>query len=234
MGADKNSLVLGDRTLLEAAVDRVSPLVAEVIVVVGEAPRGPVRSARIVTDVEPGIGPLMGLYSGLQACTSPRALLVAPDMPFPPRELLATLARVGRCHDIAAARLRGRVEPLCAVYSRAILPVVERCLTRGERSFHALYEEPSLRVLYLDDAQLARWGDPDVMFWNINTVHDFEEARRLCLRARTSNAHGPRRRADRVALETVSPPVFGKEIYEAPRSIRARHRLPSDLADGSM
>ena len=196
MGTDKGSLILESRTLLEHAVGRVAPLFFEVIVAVNEPPTTPIRFARFVKDAASNVGPLMGLYSALLASSAPRALVIAPDMPFQPTGLLAALARASRRHDIVAARCCGRVQPLCAVYSKSILPLIEDCLSRGERSLRSLYEQSSLRVFYLGDSVLRRWGDPRVVFWNINTPDDFEEAKRLSLEARSGTAYGPRCRAE--------------------------------------
>ena len=79
-GAEKASVVLGDRTLLEHALDAVTD--ADEVVVVGPPADTP-RRVTYAREDPPGGGPVAGLVAGYAALTRPPDLLVvtAVDMP---------------------------------------------------------------------------------------------------------------------------------------------------------
>ena len=103
-------------------------------------------------------------------------IAVAWDMPFVPVALI---------EEIAARLRRGAVavipfgpngtEPVCAGYSRAALPHIERVAALGTLKLSALANElPG--VDRITESELARIGDPSVMFFNVNSAADRERA----------------------------------------------------------
>jgi molybdopterin-guanine dinucleotide biosynthesis protein A len=124
-GADKASLELHGRTLLDRAL--AATAAADEVVVVGDA----VRTSRPVTwarEQPPGGGPAAGLLAGLDAFAHPPELVMvlAVDMPRVTREtfarLVAALAAEPPAHDGALlVDSGGRTQPLCAVYRRTSL-----------------------------------------------------------------------------------------------------------------
>lgn len=81
-------------TFLERIIHEMSFCCSEIVIVARDqqqASRYAHADARIVLDSIPGAGPLVGLYSGLQAISTSRAIVVAVDMPFVTSSLLAYL-----------------------------------------------------------------------------------------------------------------------------------------------
>jgi molybdopterin-guanine dinucleotide biosynthesis protein A len=75
---------------------------------------------------------------------------------------------------------RRGLEPLCAVYGPACGPAIARRLETGDLraiSFHA-----DVRVGILSLAQVRAFGDPEELFFNVNTPDDLERAEALCRR----------------------------------------------------
>jgi len=81
MGQDKALLVWQGRTFLSRAVDCLSSLCDEIIVVGPErdVPRPP--CARFVADILPDSGPLGGLYTGMREARNSVVLVLACDLP---------------------------------------------------------------------------------------------------------------------------------------------------------
>jgi molybdopterin-guanine dinucleotide biosynthesis protein A len=219
MGTDKLFLEWEGQTLFEKTVAKARRIADEVIVSVHRPLPIASPTVRQVVDLVPDQGPLMGLFTALSACRSPRALLLSPDVPFLPDELLLSIKDACPSVDMVVPRWRGRTEPLCGVYSKTVLPAIKACLKRGERSLKALVQTGGISIAYLSEGVLRSWGDPALMFLNVNTPEDYRKALKL-LRARLSTANPPRYRADRVSLETASPPEFGKEKLNAGRLVR--------------
>ena len=188
------ALVGGERILerVRAALARVTP---DVVLVANEPAAYADSGLEQRPDVRPGAGALGGILTAVQwardrAC--PGALVVACDMPFVPAALLAELvARAGvpdtgrnrapatSLPDIVAAESGGRrgLEPLCADYATSCLPAIERTLDRGERRVIAFFDE--LRVERIPLEQVRRFGEPEVLFLNVNTPEERERAERI-------------------------------------------------------
>lgn len=171
MKADKASLDVGGRTLLEHVLAQVEPLFDEVLVSLSPgqaAPRLPSGSpARFVHDGAPGLGPIGGLLAGLKAARNDACAVVACDIPDIDVPLLRALARAAAAADIAVpAGPSGLREPLFAVYARSVVPAVEGLLARGERSLLPLYGLCRTAEVRFDDPGRVR---------NLNTRADYED-----------------------------------------------------------
>src|SRR3972149_5635096 len=119
LGVDKALLSLGGAPP-HTVVQRVSLVCPRVIVAVDRPGRYRRLGlpARFVADASPGLGPLAGLQSGLQACITAHAFVVACDLPFLNMELLRYMAGLPRSYQALVPRSAGRDHPLPAVYAR--------------------------------------------------------------------------------------------------------------------
>lgn len=188
MGSNKALLPLpggSSFTFVERLAALLSDLCAETLLVARDEPGGkeyaffaPDARHRLVYDHIPDQGPLMGLYSGLQATTCSHALVLAVDLPFARPELLAWLRAFPLEEEALVPRVQGIPQVLLARYPRALLPIIEACLQEGRRDPRALLQRAPVR--FLDEAEL-RAVDPDLRsFVNINTPEDFQQAQALC------------------------------------------------------
>ncbi len=174
LGSDKRRLRLwgaAGPTLLEQIVALVTPLSAEVLVVLNDAAAWPELAARCIPDAYPDTGPLGGLASGMQALTSDAALILACDMPLLEPTLLAALVATPLTTDVRCLIQppTGR-EPLLAVYHRNCLPVAETLLAQGERRLSALLA--ALRREELGPHWWARYDPDGRSFTNVNRPDD--------------------------------------------------------------
>ncbi len=165
----------------------LAPLCRETLLVVRDAEQAadyaPIVDAwqgqppvRLVMDREQDIGPLMGLYSGLSAMQSARALVVAIDMPYVQPELAAFLLSQPHTDEHTSEEtllipvVAGMPQVLLAVYPRSILPLIEARLHEGRRDPRSLLAMAPVR--YIEEAQL-RQVDPQLRsFINMNTPED--------------------------------------------------------------
>lgn len=135
---------------------------------------------RTLADVRTGEGALGGLHAALAHAGGAGALVVAWDMPFVEPGLLRALRALGDAGADAAvpeSETSGRgIEPLCAWYGPACLAAIERRLDAGDRRVVAFFDD--VQVSRLSAADVAQWGDPARLFWNVNTPHDLSSAPR--------------------------------------------------------
>jgi molybdopterin-guanine dinucleotide biosynthesis protein A len=176
MGRDKALLPLPGPEHL-TFVEHLSRMLAtsctEVVLVARDAEQAAeyaFAGIRTITDETPDVGPLMGLYSGLQAVTATHALVIAVDMPFVQPAVVRLLLSQPLDDALLVPVVNGFQQVLLAVYPRSILPVVAERLRAGRRDPRSLLEVA--RVRSIDEAQL-RAVDPQLRsFMNINTPEE--------------------------------------------------------------
>jgi molybdopterin-guanine dinucleotide biosynthesis protein A len=133
---------------------------------------------RVVADVSPGAGSVGGIYTAVLAAPTP-VVCVAWDMPFVTaplvQALVAGLAGVDACLPESGGP-RG-LEPLCAAYGPAVGPAIAGALAAGDRRAVGFHDR--IKVGILSSERVRAFGDPAVLFFNVNTADDLAEADRL-------------------------------------------------------
>jgi len=159
--------------LIENILGKVTQAFDEVLVVTNDphtysAYEG--GNVRIVTDILPGKGPLSGIHTGLSCATHDLVLTVPCDMPFLSMELgQYMISRIGEREGVVP-RIGLFFQPLFAAYSKRCLPVIETSLLANRLKISAIYDQ--LDILYLDESVIKRFGDPAILFFNVNSRED--------------------------------------------------------------
>lgn len=175
MGEDKALMRFGGQPLLERVLDVLRPTFEDLILVTNQPEQHlDLAGVRIVTDVEPGQGPLGGIYAGLLAARGRHALVVGCDMPFLNPLLLDFLWSLRSWGDVVVPLTEQALSPICAIYDRQVLSAIASALAAGERKVMGLY--PRLDVHYVREDELRPY-DPELLtFANLNTYEDYEQA----------------------------------------------------------
>ena len=176
MGRDKLRLEVGGEPLVQRVTQALSRRCDEVIL----AGPGASPGVRRVRDDRPGEGPLAGMEAGFSSSRFPLVFVAAGDMPFLSYELVShLLAALAREELRAVVPLYGeRPHPLCAAYARGILPRLRADLDGGVRAVREFVGRLG-RVAYVEEAELRRFGDPDLLLMNVNSPEDLRRAREL-------------------------------------------------------
>jgi molybdenum cofactor guanylyltransferase len=128
----------------------------------------------VAIDETPGIGPLMGLYSGLSAIHTTHALVVAVDLPCVQPALLSFLLSQPLPADTLLVPLVHEIpQVLLTIYPRSILPVVKEQLRQGRRDLRCLLEVA--HVQFIEEAQLLQIDPQLRSFINVNTPEELRE-----------------------------------------------------------
>jgi len=133
---------------------------------------------RVTPDIRPGMGALGGIYTALLSAPAP-VVTVAWDMPFVTAPLLQALAAGLENWDAFLPESGGPrgLEPLCAAYGPACGPAVAAAL--DVHDLRAIGFHDRVKVGILSSRQLRAFGDPAVLFFNVNTADELAEANRL-------------------------------------------------------
>ncbi len=185
-GQPKGLERVGGMRIIDRVAEALRP-VTDDLLLIANAPGAAtwLPGVRTHGDIRTGEGALGGLHAALSHAGND-ILLVAWDMPFVPRGLLAALRARGdaaplanRTADVVIPESDGSrrgVGPLCAWYSHTCIGPVTNALDAGDRRVIAFHDV--VRVVRLPVSEVSAFGDPAVMFSNVNAPGDLEEAER--------------------------------------------------------
>jgi molybdopterin-guanine dinucleotide biosynthesis protein A len=189
LGRDKSFLLMEGQPLVARLVQKLSVLSDDLIIVTNDATgyEKLALPARLVPDLRPGVGSLMGIYSGLTVARHPQALTVACDMPFLSLPLLRYMLSQADGVDVVIPRLGGLLEPLHAIYNKSCLAAMDRLLAQNRRQIIAFF--PEVDVRYVEEEEVDRFDPHHLSFVNVNTLEDWELVQQL-LKAGSSSFPG--------------------------------------------
>jgi molybdopterin-guanine dinucleotide biosynthesis protein A len=176
-------------------VDRVrsalAPVVDDLLLIANDPSASEwVPGLRCESDVLRDVGSIAGIHAALVHAGGP-VLVVAWDMPFVPTALLRVLREAGEAADAAVPESDSRrgLEPLCAFYGPACVPAIEQRVASGDRRVIAFYDD--VRLARVPAVEVAAFGDPALLFMNINTPEE-----RVLAEAHATTADGGRDRQE--------------------------------------
>ncbi|MCC4769597.1 NTP transferase domain-containing protein [Methanosarcina sp. DH2] len=181
---EKALLEFEGKTILERLLENLFRVVDEVILSVRDMSQKeklmPVLEKfsaceiRFCFDTLDDAGPLEGIRAGLLESRSEYSFICAGDMPFVNFRVVDLLFEKAEGHDAALPRWDERMfEPLHAVYSRKLIPEIEKAFEKGKHSVLAPVFQMQ-DVIFVEISEILDF-DPDLKtFANINTVEDLE------------------------------------------------------------
>ena len=171
MGCCKADLSVDGKTMLLRTREQLSDFDS---VLLSCNDRQSAQGFQIVPDLFRNAGPLAGIHAALKA-TSKEALFTVPcDLPNFSADLPRLLmSEMKPDIDVLICRNgQGYPEPLCGIYRKRVLPVLEACLKEGERKVMNFVRRVSWE--YLDTEGRL----PDKIFFNMNTPEDYRMVRK--------------------------------------------------------
>jgi molybdopterin-guanine dinucleotide biosynthesis protein A len=171
---DKAFLDFRGQTLLDRALGVMGAACGRVAIV-GD-PAKFAKAGSVIADIFPGCGPLGGVHAALVHSLAELNLMLAVDMPFISRQLLAFLFDVAAGEDnaghavVTIPRTSRGLQPLCAIYRREFSAVAEQALRAGRNKIDAAFSSVAVRVI--GERELAAAGFSEQSFFNVNTPED--------------------------------------------------------------
>ncbi len=182
-GSDKGLVLLMDKPLVRHVIDKVSPAVDEVLVVVSSEEQKknfePVvgNEVNIVIDKDDSQSPLVGAITGFENAKGEYSLLLPCDAPLVSTQIVQFLLDI--CNNRNAVIPKwpsGYIEPLQAVYhTKSALTAAKVALKQGHMNMRSMIE--NLRgVRYISTMVLEQLEPGLVTFFNVNTPQDLKKA----------------------------------------------------------
>ena len=173
-GVAKGLIEIDGVRMIERVARALRPVTERIVVVSSIEGAGDwLAGADVVTDEQPGSGPMGGIASALRA-TGGDVLVVAWDSNFVRTALLVPLLTAEIGNDAVVWRLPSGIEPLIALYRQSALPTIDAALARGERRARDIVS--LLRVRTLTELPV---GCSVESFFSVNTPDDLARAQLL-------------------------------------------------------
>jgi molybdopterin-guanine dinucleotide biosynthesis protein len=172
IGRDKRFLTLEGATLLQRSVAFLRTLFPTVAVSVGtgqELDLGDITGVELLPDAWPGASPLAGIATALQRFRAP-VFALGVDLAFPNVRAARRVLAAARTADVAIPAIGDMREPLFAAYRPRCLDPIVAELQRDRHRIVGFF--PAVTVAEVRFRNTAP-------FFNINTMAQFAEARRL-------------------------------------------------------
>ena len=153
MGADKASVLLDGKSLLNHVLEAVRPLFEKTVVSV-HTRRDDLDDTQVV-DTSKARGPMMGVCQALEVVETDWVFVVGCDMPFVSPDLIRLLAAKRSGHDAVVVMHKKMPQPLFAFYARSCLPVMQTNIQQDKRSLRHMLAQVDTHYVSEEDARTA-------------------------------------------------------------------------------
>lgn len=132
MGQDKALLTASNKRFLNRIAEELGAF-DEVLLSVAKKSDYAEYDLPHFADEHDSIGPIEGIYQIVRHAANEYVFICAVDMPFVTKELISYMAEfISSDYDCYVMMDEEHVHPLCAIYSKAVLPVIEEQIEKGQ------------------------------------------------------------------------------------------------------
>jgi molybdopterin-guanine dinucleotide biosynthesis protein A len=176
IGTNKSFLVIDSKPLIKRLTELLDSIFAQVVISSNEPELYELLGKKIIKDIFPGRGPLSGIHSALSFSNSAKNFIISCDMPFISSELINYLINSNSNADVLLPKADGRIQQLCGIYSKSVLPEAENLLIESgnsqsnlKGSVYELFNR--VKTGFVDVDKLSFYHQN--LFLNINTLEDY-------------------------------------------------------------
>ena len=166
MGVDKALVKINQYPMIDYALAALRPNCKEVIISSNHLKT--YRDFEIRRDALSIQAPFVGLYSCLKSITTDLCFVLSCDMPLITSDFVRWLLSMHPHSSEITVPMHpeGTVEPLCAIYSKSVLPLMEEMILDENYQLKYLIHHAKSRLV---NVQHRFSGFPSLVFSNINT-----------------------------------------------------------------
>ncbi|KJR41649.1 molybdopterin-guanine dinucleotide biosynthesis protein A [Candidatus Magnetoovum chiemensis] len=178
----KGLIVTEGKTIIDRNIEVLSQLCADVCISTNSPTLYFNKKKRLIGDIINTRGPISGILSCLVNVQTEYIFVTACDMPFIKKELadLILSKSEGSSYDSIAPIFNNRIEPLLALYSKSVIPCLEKYIKENNKKLYSIFNDINVKYIYYDE--FKHIDSSGVSFININTINDLEQAKIIACR----------------------------------------------------
>ncbi len=170
MGQNKALIRIGNERIIDRLTSELA-VYPEIIISAAEHGIYEGLGLRVVYDEHKKTGPIEGIRRVLSCAAGEYVFICAADMPYVSSELVAYLSGyISSDYDCYVIADEDHIQPLCAIYSKKVLPVIEELISEGRYRLREIFSRVNTKYVPLEytcfDRKTVR---------NINTKEDLKE-----------------------------------------------------------
>ena len=166
MGKDKSLLLVDGVSLIERAAIVMREVFESVVVVSDRIDQYRFLGLSVLQDIKKNCGPLGGIHAAFVQTEAESLFVIACDMPFVSPDLIRYIVNARSDTGAAVPTMGGRVHPLCGLYSRTSLPIIEGSLSQGIYRLQTVLKELKPAIIPLT---------PELPFYKPNLLDNLNE-----------------------------------------------------------
>jgi len=167
MKENKSLLPVNDKPMIEFIVKQLENSFSEIIIGTDQPEKFSFLNLKTVADQSSGCGPIMGIYSCLEASVNDFNLVVACDIPLIDMNFISQMLLKAKGYDAVVPVIDGdKYEPLYAVYRKSALQEIANMITAGKFKISYLFDDIKVNFVPMSAHH---------NFWNLNTREDYRK-----------------------------------------------------------
>ena len=187
LAGGKSSRMGTDKALLQLDGKKFIEQIEEKIIAHGNTRELSDTNWTVISDIYPNHGPIGGVHSALSVCQSDALFVVTCDMPLLKSSLARKLCNI-MCESevmnqmvdgavseqiaydvVISVGEDGKIHPLCGVYRKSVLPVLEEQILSGRNKVMEALNKLHVKYVTIDSSIGAQ------QLFNVNTPQDYEK-----------------------------------------------------------
>ncbi len=173
MGRNKALIKLNNESMINTLIRELSGF-KEVVISGNKRGIYEDMGCAVLYDENKDIGPIEGIRQVIRYASSDYVFICACDMPFISSELVEYIAGyISSDYDCYVIRTEDHLEPLCAIYHKSVLPVIEELIAEKKYRLREILERVRTRYISLEHTDFDK-----KTVKNINTKEDLYEISR--------------------------------------------------------
>jgi molybdopterin-guanine dinucleotide biosynthesis protein A len=176
-GKNKALVSLDGTPIIERVIQVLSSIFQKTVLITNDPEDYAYLKLPMYQDIIKGIGPLGGIYTGLESISDPAGFVVACDMPFLNPDLIRYIVSRRSRWDAVVPRMGWKIESLHALYHCDCLPAIRENIKAG--IYQAIKFHINVRTLYIQEQEIRQYDPQLRSFYNINRPQELREAGEL-------------------------------------------------------
>ncbi len=170
MGQNKALLKIGSERIIERQIRQMGSF-GEILISAAHKGEYEDFGCRVVCDENKDIGPIEGIRQVLKNSKEEFVFVCASDMPFINSKLVSCMAEfISSDYDCYVMADEDNIQPLCAIYSKSVLPVIEELIGQGKYRLREIFKRVRTKYIILSNTCFDK-----KVIKNLNAKEDYAE-----------------------------------------------------------